>query len=83
MVDSMKPLDPMLKIAQQILRDAALGLDLQFKVVAGSEPYRLQIRFDGADEVREFRFDHDGVLSGSSTKIASIPEPQSKLRVIK
>jgi hypothetical protein len=72
-----------LKIAQQVHSDPVLGADIQFKVVSGSEPYRLQIRFDGSDEVREIRFDADGLVSGTATKIATAPKPQSKLRVVR
>lgn len=57
---------PALLIAEQRFDDPVLGAEVSFEVVEGSsEPYRLRFRFHGSDEVRELRFDADGVKSGS------------------
>jgi hypothetical protein len=73
-----------LELAEQRFSDPTLGAEVLLKVVAGSsEPFRLQIRFFGSDEVREIRFDADGLKSGSGTKIADAPEPSSRLRLMK
>ena len=73
-----------LALAEQRFSDPTLGAEFLLKVVKGSsEPFRLQIRFLGSDEVREIRFDAEGVKSGSGTKMAEGPEPSSRLRLIK
>jgi hypothetical protein len=71
-------------LAEQRFSDPILGAEILVKMIPGStEPYRIQIRFSGSDEVRELRFDEDGMKSGSSTTKATSPDASSKLRLIK
>lgn len=73
-----------LVISEQRFSDPTLDAEFLLKVVVGSsEPFRLQIRYHGSDEIREIRFGEDGMKSGSSTTIATRPEPSPKLRLIK
>lgn len=71
-------------LAEQRFNDPTLDAEILLKVVPGStEPYRLQLRFAGSNEVRELRFGVDGMKSGSSTKTVELPEPVSRLRLVK
>ena len=71
-------------IAAQSFKDATLKAEFEFRVVLGSsEPYRLSVKFDGSSEIREYRFDENGLKSGSGTKMVAAPELPSPLRLVK
>ncbi len=57
-----------LELRQQRMHLHILGAEVLLKVSAGIEPFRIQIRFKGEDEVTELRFTEDGEFSGVGTK---------------
>ncbi len=64
-------------IREQIVRDRATGLTLQFETVSDDlqEPYRLRIFGDLPLGNREILFGRDGQRSGSGTALAGSCRP--------
>ena len=75
--------ETLFSVAQQTFDDPSLGAKMEFYVKAGSpEPFRLRVTFEGSNEVREYRFDANGLKSGSGTLIVDELKTSPRLRVV-